>query len=1042
MLRKYFGYTFYNKRFIFICPCRSIISSDHQNCKKYYSQQQFINIKEIIYTALSKLKLSKVLKLKFNHDLIISTYELNLYLLNELKNNDLLLLNTYYINIPIFFKYDYNKILKIKSLTLNNESTSNIDRSNIDIKINQYILAVKLSARNLYYYQRQQSLDKQIEQYYSNSLKYQQFEVHQYELNNKIDIPIQNHSMNPTPSYPTKFPTNFIKYNKFINDTSNYILPMVQYPSGYNPYDIKHTRIIQDFFHGIPDVHNSGPPLVSYQKVVTEKMKLFPNKKYLLYEKYKDVLCHFCRKKGHIMKICEDLTPINNIKNPLVKKLAEFIMIYPTLKLNQKFKSYSDIILDLPEEYDLLRHRRDKFWSDFGYDNPFSDTFKYWGFGDYRRRDVGYNYALGANRVTLLKLVCGYESKFCMAIPRMRLSNHQSWDTSNPRVVELLSEYLELGILRIIPERLAKVILPMSVIIKPDKIRIVVDARPVNIYIPSMKFKPDSVEDVKKLIFPLSLFLGQDGKHAFYQMPVSPLQALYQCVRFFFPPMGIVITCAFCTEIFGSSLSCRRFVMQEQQINKYFRSLGIQMAEFYDDSFFLSQNHRLFAGVLGSFIKRVYYHVGRQLREHKTDLLYGKYECKFRGFLWNSKKMKVKPLNRLLISTKQKIDNLVKKEHKYLMIREYSSIIGKLSYTNLVIPYMSILLSPCKDIMRFYHKKYGQDIIWSQKLYVSNSMCNHLLYLWKILKNHHESNIIVGHIDLEIVTDASDRLMASYDSDKLKVIVPLNKDQQLSSSTYRETLGIYIALLNRVDKIKNKTVRVLVDNLGTSTIVMRNGSKISELNQIVYAIIKLCMDHNIYLWTRWLRRSHEAIQFADDLSKSTESDRWIFDRKLLKSFLEQLQLSFPAVDLLADYPNKLCEKYYSRFKDLFSLGCNWLQADYQQLKNKILYLNPPFRGDYLSIAINHIISKQLTVYVLLPKWSLAAWYNQVLTYADIIIEIPEGYQYFTSPDYMTTRLTKKWDILFVVFGLSFQNKAYYKYNKLTMKISKLLLTGF
>ena len=83
------------------------------------------------------------------------------------------------------------------------------------------------------------------------------------------------------------------------------------------------------------------------------------------------------------------------------------------------------------------------------------------------------------------------------------------------------------------------------------------------------------------------------------------------------------------------------------------------MAEFYDDSFFLSQNHRLFAGVLGSFIKRVYYHVGRQLREHKTDLLYGKYECKFRGFLWNSKKMKVKPLNRLLISTKQKIDNLV-----------------------------------------------------------------------------------------------------------------------------------------------------------------------------------------------------------------------------------------------------------------------------------------------------------------------------------------------------------------------------------------------
>ena len=404
--------------------------------------------------------------------------------------------------------------------------------------------------------------------------------------------------------------------------------------------------------------------------------------------------------------------------------------------------------------------------------------------------------------------------------------------------------------------------------------------------------------------------------------------------------------------------------------------------------------------------------------------------------------MKVKTLNKLLKSTKDKIDNLVEKENKYLLIREYSSIIGKLSYTNLVIPYMSILLSPCKDVMRFYHKKYGQDIIWSKKLYVSNSMCNHLLYLWKILKNHNEANIIVGHIDLEIVTDASDRLMASYDSDKLKIVVPLNKDQQLLSSTYRETLGIYIALLNRIDKIRNKTVRVLVDNLGTSTIVMRNGSKISDLNKIVYLIIRLCIDHNIYLWTRWLRRSNEAIQFADDLSKSTESDRWVFDRQLLDLFLKQLQLPFPVIDLLADYENKLCNKYYSRFKDLFSLGCNWLQADYKQLKNKILYLNPPFRGDYLTVAINHIISKQLHVYILLPKWSLAGWYNQVLTYADIIIEIPNGYQYFKSPDYMTTRLAKKWDILFVVFGLFMQNKSYYKYNNLTMKISKLPLTEF
>ena len=201
--------------------------------------------------------------------------------------------------------------------------------------------------------------------------------------------------------------------------------------------------------------------------------------------------------------------------------------------------------------------------------------------------------------------------------------------------IPLLEEYIELGIMKIIPKSAAKVILPMACIHKKEKTRIVVDGKPINMYTPAMNFKPAKIEEVKYTMFPDSRVLSQDAWHAFFQLKCTPQQALNQCVEFWHPVYQRYITCSFVTVFFCGKLSCYWYVQLDKVINKFFKLKGLLLNDFYDDAIFYAQNHRLSAGVLGSFIKRIYYGCGRLLKESKTDLLYGAYTFKFCGFQWN-----------------------------------------------------------------------------------------------------------------------------------------------------------------------------------------------------------------------------------------------------------------------------------------------------------------------------------------------------------------------------------------------------------------------
>ena len=144
-----------------------------------------------------------------------------------------------------------NKKLKSNCLVINNVSTNNIDRSNVNFVIAFNIIKRKYKKLNFYYLKLlNKEFQNKVDRYYSQYGKYRKYDIHQYEKKNKIPLPVNRYTLDPTPSevliYPSK--DEILKLQQFIKNTADYTLLLPKPPEDYNPFDLKHTYILDDYF--------------------------------------------------------------------------------------------------------------------------------------------------------------------------------------------------------------------------------------------------------------------------------------------------------------------------------------------------------------------------------------------------------------------------------------------------------------------------------------------------------------------------------------------------------------------------------------------------------------------------------------------------------------------------------------------------------------------------------------------------------------------------------------------------------------------------
>ena len=100
------------------------------------------------------------------------------------------------------------------------------------------------------------------------------------------------------------------------------------------------------------------------------------------------------------------------------------------------------------------------------------------------------------------------------------------------------------------------------------------------------------------------------------------------------------------------------------------------------------------------------------------------------------------------------------------------------------------------------------------------------------------------------------------------------------SSTYRELKAVFYVLKSYADSLKHQRVKVFVDNMGASRILMVGSSKL-HLQQIAVDIFSICLSFDISLDSQWLPREENAR--ADLLSRFIDRDDWSLNPVVFQS---------------------------------------------------------------------------------------------------------------------------------------------------------------
>ena len=186
--RKFMGYGYsYDHRFLFVCPCGSIVSSNHGPCRSFFSDSSRNRIKNKICTTMSYIKNITLLP-------VYKYFGLKYQISNNAFNIINLLGSEYFhlyplLNKILIFQSKINKCFKLPNkqlyqqlLVINDLSTNNIDRSHIDFKNSRQLLESLIGMANPYYLKLlDKKLNKKIEDSYSKHNQYRKYVVHEYE---------------------------------------------------------------------------------------------------------------------------------------------------------------------------------------------------------------------------------------------------------------------------------------------------------------------------------------------------------------------------------------------------------------------------------------------------------------------------------------------------------------------------------------------------------------------------------------------------------------------------------------------------------------------------------------------------------------------------------------------------------------------------------------------------------------------------------------------------------------------------------------------
>ena len=220
-----------------------------------------------------------------------------------------------------------------------------------------------------------------------------------------------------------------------------------------------------------------------------------------------------------------------------------------------------------------------------------------------------------------------------------------------------------------------------------------------------------------------------------------------------------------------------------------------------------------------------------------------------------------------------------------------------------------------------------------------------------------------------LVSDASDRQAFIYEANEFKVVeeFAFSEDERKMGSGRRELRAVLKMLEEKTQELKKCKKRIYwITDSQNMFYFLKRGSRKWDIQEDIIRIKKKEQELGISVIPIWQPRETEEIVWADLGSKGFRStDEWGIDKGTFKEI--QLELGVKAtIDGFATSRNKKCDRFYSLYPQVGSLGVNFFAQDLQE--EEVYWLCPPVSKVPEVIKKLNNSSCCVTAILAFPEW--------------------------------------------------------------------------
>lgn len=493
---------------------------------------------------------------------------------------------------------------------------------------------------------------------------------------------------------------------------------------------------------------------------------------------------------------------------------------------------------------------------------------------------------------------------------------------------------------------------------KNGKIRLILNLKHLNQYIPYFHFKMDSIFSALELITQDCWMASLDLKDAYYSVKIHPDYQKYlrfcynnKCYQYTSYPNGLS--------------SCpRNFTKLMKPVLCVLRTKGHIIIIFIDDLLLIATSYEKCCATVLETIKLLS-DLGFVVHEEKSEFV-PQQHATFLGFLINSLLMKI-------TLTHDKVDKIITFISRLLTshsptIREVAQAIGYIVSSLPAVQYGRCHYRTIENDKIVALKKAKGD--FDSPMCLSASAVVELQ--WWVNNLVTAFNFIQPPVvDCTINSDAS---LTGWGGVMNNISTGGHwlKNEAINHINYLELLAAYFVLKSFLKDVIGKHVKMMIDNTTAVFVINNMGTCHSDpCNSIACKIWILCEENGIWLTAAHIPGKENVI--ADYESRKINLDtEWMLNPQYLSHALEGIPF-IPLIDLFASRINKQFDQYVSYRPDPFASYIDAFTISWADIK---FYCFPPF--SCILRVIRKIIRDQARGVLVVPQWPTQTWYPMLL----------------------------------------------------------------